>query len=68
MSGNATATTGVKPRLTRRGAARAIGVPNPAAPSMNDAKNQAMMMASKVLSEDRLINPVRMASIAPERC
>ena len=38
-----TAARGGKPMATMSGAATAAGVPNPAAPSMNEPKSHAMM-------------------------
>ncbi len=40
-----TAAIAGKPNATINGAAMAAGVPNPAAPSMNEPNNQAMMSA-----------------------
>ena len=35
---------GVNPKLTRRGAVKAAGVPKPATPSINEPKSQAMII------------------------
>lgn len=45
MSATVTACTGGNPAATRKGAASATDAPNPAAPSMKSAKNQATRRA-----------------------
>jgi hypothetical protein len=65
ISATITAARAGNPRDSSRGAARAAGVPNPAAPSMNPPNNQAMMMACTRRSAEMFIKPLLMASMAP---
>ena len=53
------------PRPTSNGTATAAGVPNPADPSMNEPKSQAMMITCTRRSGVMLVNPRRIARRAP---
>ena len=59
---------GGKPRPSSRGAAKAAGVPKPAAPSMKAANMKPMMMVCRRLSGLILLMPAWMVSMAPLYC
>ena len=61
------AAKGGKPTLISRGAARAAGVPKPAAPSMKAPNTQPMMIARIRASLVTPLNMPLMADMAPER-
>ena len=65
MRATITAASAGKPSESRRGAARAAGVPNPAEPSMKPPKSHAMMMACTRLSAEIFVKPRLMAPMAP---
>ena len=59
-----TAAIAGKPRATSRGTATAAGVPNPAAPSMKEPNNQAMMITWILRSGVMSVKACRMVLIA----
>ena len=62
-----TAPAAGKPMATMSGAATAAGVPNPAAPSINEPKSQAMITTWIRRSSLMPWNDLRMAATPPER-
>ena len=63
-----TAAIAGNPRPTSSGTATAAGVPNPAAPSMNEPNNQAMMITCTRRSGEMLVKPARMVRSPPLSC
>ena len=59
------AATGGNPKLTNSGAAKAAGVPNPAAPSINEENIQPIMMACILASLEMDLKPLLIECMPP---
>ncbi len=60
------AAKGGKPNTISKGAAKAAGVPKPAAPSINATKNTPIIISCTLLSSDIALKPLLISPIAPE--